>query len=104
MISLHYRTKPGCFETSNDSLPHVLVSDRASEQMNERSGASERSKQGGASKKVSGESEKTSEWPSTHVPILDCSEPSIESNLMALASVSLYHECHIYQSSNITCP
>ena len=44
-------------------------------QTSERSRARERSEQGGARKRVSGASERMSEWPSTYVWILGYSGP-----------------------------
>ena len=49
-----------------------------SERTSEHSGGRERSEQSGASERVSGASERTSEWPSTYVSILVCSRPQEE--------------------------
>ena len=54
VATAHYGTKPGHFETSNLTLSHE--------------GGSERSER--ASERVSGASERMSEWPSTYVSIL----------------------------------
>ena len=65
----HYGTKPGRFETSNDSLSHQL----------KRKGVSEGAKRAARSKRMSERcvqtNIRTSGWPSTYVPILGCSEP-----------------------------
>ena len=54
----------------NNSLFHKQGSE-----LSERSGGRKRSEQPGASERMSGASERTSEWPSTYVPILGCSAP-----------------------------
>ena len=61
MIPMRYGTKPGHFETSIIHFPTsegVSGVSEVSERMSERSGGRERSEQSGASKRVSGASER----------------------------------------------
>ena len=68
---MHCGTKPGHFETLKIHFP---TSEGVSE-VSGRSGGRERSEQSEASERVSGASERTSEWPSIYVSILVCSRP-----------------------------
>ena len=61
----------------------------ASKWTSERSGGRERSELSGASKWVSGASERSSKWPSTYVPILGCSAPLWKGSL-SLYSNAIY--------------
>ena len=70
---LHYGSEQPDIETSNPPLFHELGRERA-ERSGAQRGAAERASDWN-SKRFERMSELTSEWPSTYVSILGCSEP-----------------------------
>ena len=88
---VHYGSKQPNAETSNHSLSHEPGSEWASERKNEWVQQSARANWAGRNKRMSERcertSERTSEWPRTHVPIHDCSKPQCR-GLQAWPSVT----------------